>query len=71
MLSQVFVPDARGSRAPSSPERRPSRRRRRAPLLPPLLRQLARRHPLCAVSIIPRPIPPCIAHGIESPGSPE
>jgi hypothetical protein len=38
VLSQVFVPDARGSRAPSSPERRPSRRRRRAPLLPPLLR---------------------------------
>jgi hypothetical protein len=25
VLSQVFVPDARGSRAPSSPERRPSR----------------------------------------------
>jgi hypothetical protein len=71
MLSQVFVPDARGSRAPSSPERRPSRRRRQAPLLPPLLRPLARRHHLCAVSIIPRPIPPCIAHGIDSPGSPE
>jgi hypothetical protein len=38
VLSQVFVPDARGSCAPSSPERRPSRHRRRAPLLPPLLR---------------------------------
>jgi hypothetical protein len=37
-LLQVLVPDARGSRAPSSPERRPSRRRRRAPSLPPLLR---------------------------------
>jgi hypothetical protein len=34
VLSQVFAPDTRGSRAPSSPERRPSRRRRRAPLLP-------------------------------------
>jgi hypothetical protein len=71
VLSHVFVPDARGSRAPSSPERRPSRRRRQAPLLPPLLRPLARCHPLCAVSIIPRPIPPCFAHGIVSPGSPE
>jgi hypothetical protein len=71
MLSQVFIPEARGSRAPSSPERRPSHRRRRAPLLPPLLRPLARRHFLCAVSIIPRPIPPCFAHGIVSPGSPE
>jgi hypothetical protein len=38
VLPQVFIPDARGSRAPSSPERRPSRRHRRAPLLPPLLR---------------------------------
>jgi hypothetical protein len=71
MLSQVFVPNACGSRTPSSPERRPSRRRCRAPLLPPLLRQLARRYPLCAVSIIPRPISPCIAHDIDSPGSPE
>jgi hypothetical protein len=38
VLSQVFVPDAHGSRAPSSPERRPSRRRHRAPSLPPPLR---------------------------------
>jgi hypothetical protein len=38
VLSQVFIPDARGSRAPSSPERHLSRRRRRAPSLPPPLR---------------------------------
>jgi hypothetical protein len=71
VLSQVFAPDARGSRAPSSPERRPSRHRRRAPLLPPLLRPLARRHPLCAVSVIPRSISPCFARSTVSPGSPE
>jgi hypothetical protein len=71
VLSQVFAPDARGRRAPSSPERRPSRRRRRAPLLPPPLRPLARRHPLCAVSIIPRPFSLLFTHSIASPSSPE
>jgi hypothetical protein len=38
VLLQIFVPDARGSRAPNSQERCPSRRRRRAPSLPPPLR---------------------------------
>jgi hypothetical protein len=38
VLSQVFAPDAHGSRVPSSPERRQSRRRHRAPSLPPPLR---------------------------------
>jgi hypothetical protein len=38
VLSHVFIPNARDSRAPSSPERRPSRRHRRAPSLPPPLR---------------------------------
>jgi hypothetical protein len=71
VLSQVFAPDACGSRAPSSPERRPSRRRRQAPLLSPPLRPLARRHPLCAVSNILRPIPLLFAHRIASPSSPE
>jgi hypothetical protein len=71
VLSQVFVPDARGSRAPSSPERRPSRRRYRAPPLPPPLHPLARRHPLCAVSVIPRSISLCFARSTVSSGSPE
>jgi hypothetical protein len=57
VLSQVLVPDACGSRAPSSPERRPSRRRRRDPSL----------LPLHAVSKNPRPIPLYFAHSIVSP----
>jgi hypothetical protein len=71
MLPQVFVPDARGNRAPSSPERRPSRRRRRTPLLPPPLRPLARRRSLCTVSIFPRPMPLLFALSSVPAGSPE
>jgi hypothetical protein len=71
VLPQVFVPDARGSRAPSSPERRPSRRRHQAPPLPSPLHPLARRHPLCVVSKILRPIPLLFTHRIASPSSPE
>jgi hypothetical protein len=71
VLPQVFVPDARGSRAPSSPERRPSRRRRQASLLPPPLHPLACRHPLCVVSRIPRPILLLFALSSVPAGSPE
>jgi hypothetical protein len=71
VLPQVFVPDARGSRAPSSPERRPSCRRRQASLLLPPLHPLARRHPLCVVSKIPRPIPLLFTLSSVPAGSPE
>jgi hypothetical protein len=71
VLPQVFVLDARGNHAPSSPERRPSRRRRQAFLLPPPLHPLARRHPLCVVSGIPRPIPLLFALSNVPAGSPE
>jgi hypothetical protein len=68
---QVFAPDARGSRAPSSPERRPSRRRRQASLLPPPLHPLTRRHPLCVVSKIPYPISLLFSLSSVPAGSPE
>jgi hypothetical protein len=38
VLSQVLVPDARGSRAPTTPERRPIRRRCQASPAAPSLR---------------------------------
>jgi hypothetical protein len=68
---QVYVLDARGSRAPSSPERRPSRRRRQAALLPPPLHPLARPPLLCVVSKHLCPISLLIALSAFPAGSPE
>jgi hypothetical protein len=68
---QVFVLDARGSRAPSSQERRPSRRCRQASLLPPPLHLLAHHHPLCVVSKFPCPVSLLFAPSGYPAGSPE
>jgi hypothetical protein len=59
------------SLGPRLPERRPSRRRRQASLLPPPLHPLARRHPPCVVSRIPSPISLLFALSGFPAGSPE